>query len=379
MSSKTTNAPQILLDLSITNKKIKKNKSKKRQNQENKENIQLNIIKEVNEEDNSSSKYLKKKENAKKPKKEESKLKKDNIISIPVKINELSNNNYEKYAQRMKEKTMRMEIDRIYNETERLNQQFEERKSNLHFFNNNPQFKKIVKSIEVQLFYYLMIEILFIINSTIIYFTLVEDNNGIGLASLCLSISLIAMTIILITSLKIGILNDPDLSKAFRFFFVLEFLILISSFCINIISGFIFIYNTESIYLMELVSKYKIIIYLLFAVVSFAFIVRIKIALNLFFESALILIGKKTEYSVSIIREEKSNKDNIYYNLSTSNSNEGLNNTTLNLFSEKNKNKETKDEIDYMTYNYFNKFHYSVSSDRKREQMFNQSNNFKFI
>ena len=60
MSSKTTTPSEILLDISISNKKNKKNKnhSKQRKNIENKENISLNIIKEVDEEE-SSAKNLK--------------------------------------------------------------------------------------------------------------------------------------------------------------------------------------------------------------------------------------------------------------------------------------------------------------------------------
>ena len=44
----------------------------------------------------------------------------------------------------MKEKTMRMEIDRIYNETERLYQKYEGKNDNLHLYSNNPQYKKYI-------------------------------------------------------------------------------------------------------------------------------------------------------------------------------------------------------------------------------------------
>jgi hypothetical protein len=280
----------------------------------------------------------------------------------------------------MKEKAMKMEIDRIYNETERLNQEYEEKRTNLHLFINNPQFKKVIDAVKVKLLFFLLIEIIFIAYSVVIYLKLVEDNNGIGLASLCLSITLIAMTIILMAFLKIGILNDPHLSKAFRFFVVIQFLVLISSFCISIFSGFAFIYNMENIYIIDYTMNYKIILYLLFLIVLVAFIARVAIGFNLFFESVLILIGKKTEYSVLILREEKSNKDNNYSNLSTSISNDELNKSNLNLVNENNgKKKLNEEDINYMAYNYFNKFHYSVSSDRKGEYIFNQSKNIAFV
>ena len=380
MSSKTTTPSEILLDISISNKKNKKNKNhiKQRKNIENKENIPLNIIKEVDEEE-SCSKNLKSKQNEKKEK-EESKQRKNDMISLSVKQDKLYKNESEKYKRIMKEKAMRMEIDRIYNETVRLNQEYEEKKRNLHLFINNPQFKKVFDDVKFKLLFFLLIEIIFIAYSVVIYLKLVEDNKGIGLASLCLSISLLAMTIILMASLKIGILNDPHLSKAFRFFVVFQFLVLISSFCISIFSGFAFIYNMENIYIMDYTMTYKIILYILFLIVLLAFIARIKIGFNLFFESALILIGKKTEYSVLILREEKSNKDNNYSNLSTSLSNDGLNRSNLKLVNENNGNKKLNEEdINYMAYNYFNKFHYSVSSDRKGEYIFNQSKSITFI
>ena len=380
MSSKTTTPSEILLDISISNKKNKKNKNhiKQRKNIENKENIPLNIIKEVDEEE-SCSKNLKSKQNEKKEK-EESKQRKNDMISLSVKQDKLYKNESEKYKRIMKEKAMRMEIDRIYNETVRLNQEYEEKKRNLHLFINNPQFKKVFDDVKFKLLFFLLIEIIFIAYSVVIYLKLVEDNKGIGLASLCLSISLLAMTIILMASLKIGILNDPHLSKAFRFFVVFQFLVLVSSFCICIFSGFAFIYNMENIYIMDYTMTYKIILYILFLIVLLAFIARIKIGFNLFFESALILIGKKTEYSVLILREEKSNKDNNYSNLSTSLSNDGLNRSNLKLVNENNGNKKLNEEdINYMAYNYFNKFHYSVSSDRKGEYIFNQSKSITFI
>ena len=364
MSSKISTAPRFILDSSISYKKSKKqSKKEKKMNiySENKENISSNIMKKINEDDISSTKELKSKENTKTIEKQESKSKENDIESISIKPIKLSKNDYERYTQKMKERTMRMELEKMYNETERLKNKYEEKNSNLYLFSNNPQFKKMIKEIEGKLFYFITIEIILNIYSAIIYFKLIGDNEGIGLSNLCLTIVLIAITSILLISLKIGVLNDPHLSKAFRFFVILNFLISIASFCLNIITELVFI-NMENTFMMD----YKIIIYLLFLIILFVFVIRLKIGFNLFVESSLILLGKKTEYSVLILREEKSN--NNYNNLSTSISNDGLNKTSLELLGENNnKNKEInkEEEVSYMNYNYFNKFHYSVCSERK--------------
>ena len=364
MSSKISTAPRIIFDSSISYKKSKKqSKKEKKMNiySENKENISSNIMKKINEDDISSAKELKSKENTKTIEKQESKSKENDIESISIKPIKLSKNDYERYTQKMKERTMRMELEKMYNETERLKNKYEEKNSNLYLFSNNPQFKKMIKEIECKLFYFITTEIILNIYSAIIYFKLIEDNEGIELANFCLTIALIAITSILLISLKIGVLNDPHLSKAFRFFVILNFLISIASFCLNIITELVSI-NMENTFMMD----YKIIIYLLFLIILFVFVIRFKIGFNLFVESSLILLGKKTEYSVLILREEKSN--NNYNNLSTSISNDGLNKTSLELLGEnnnKNKGINKEEEVRYMNYNYFNKFHYSVCSDRK--------------
>ena len=56
---------------------------------------------------------------------------------------------YEKYTQRLKERTMRMELEKIDKETERLKQKFEERNSFSHLLDNNPQFKKMLKFVKM--------------------------------------------------------------------------------------------------------------------------------------------------------------------------------------------------------------------------------------
>ena len=91
-----------------------------------------------------------------------------------------------------------------------------------------------------------------------------------------------------------------------------------------------------------------------------------KKCLNLFVESCLILLGKKTEYSVLISKENQGNsRTNTSLNFS-------LDKTTNDLLDEgNNKNIEEENENNFKVYNFFNKFHYSVSSDRKNDYDFN--------
>ena len=329
---------------SLTSNKRRKNqtkKSKAEQNfSENKENISNNIntYTKFYKEDDTSQKELKSNSNSKNDKIKDYPNKKQEIISIPVKPVKpisLSKNVYQKYTQKMKEKTMRMEIDKIYNETERLYQQYEGKNDNLHLYSNNPQYKKYIKKLEKQILYFIMAEIILNIYSTINYFKLTKENEEISLTNYCLSNVLIAFTIILLITLKLGLLNDPNLSKAFRLFSIIEFLILISFFCTSVISGYFNLYNIKKIS-----KSVKVIIYIISLAALFIFIIRIKFGFNLFYESLLILIGKKTEYSILILKEEKANKENYpeNNNITNSNSYEKLNNTSDNILNEINKN-----------------------------------------
>ena len=361
MSIAIKNASSGFIDSLVSNKrnknKIKKNRNKKNFI-ENKENISNNINIKLYKEDDTSLKELK--SNSKSEKLDDYPYKKQDIISIPVKP--VNSNEHQKYAQKLKEKTMKMEIDRIYNETERLYQQYEGKNDNLHLYSNNPQYKKYIKKLEKQILSFIIAEIILNIYSTINYFKLTKENEGISLANYCLSNILIAITIIIFIILKLGLLNDPEISKAFRFFSILEFLILISFFTTCVISGYLNFFNIKKI------SKFfKMLIYFLLLFILFIFIARIKYGFNLFYESLLILIGKKTEYSVLILKEEKMYKDNYpeYNNIISSMSYEKLNKTSDDIFREINKNNKEihKEEEKYKNYNYFYKFHSSVSTD----------------
>ena len=303
--------------------------------------------------------------------KEKEKENQNSILMIKPK--KLSQKAYEKMTQKLKEKTMRMEIEKIDKETERIKQIYEEKNAFLHSFDNNPQFQKMLKFVEKQLILICILGIVICVFSSIIYFYITKRKDGLSLANLILSCTEISIVFILIITLKLGLLNDPNLSKAFRLFVIFEFLILIGNFIINIL---VIIMIKE--YLTKIPNLIKIIVYLLFVILIALFIIIFKMCLSLFIESILILINKKTEYSILIINEQNAKSEsNLVGNLSTSNnySTEGLNNdTTTGIISENEKKQNivtmNKDEEKYKNMKYFNRFHYSVTSDRKDDKFY---------
>ena len=62
---------------------------------------------------------------------------------------------YEKYIDNLRVQTMRVEIEKVYNETERLKKKYEEKNSHLHSFDNNPQFQKMLNILDTQLKFFL--------------------------------------------------------------------------------------------------------------------------------------------------------------------------------------------------------------------------------
>jgi len=319
-------------------KKIKSKKSKS----ENKENIQNNIIpqKLIEEEELKSSK----------------KSKENNSKSLYNKIKKnIAKREKEKYDEKMKENTMRDELDKISNETERLKQEYEEKNSKYYLF-KNPQFRKFIKNVEIKLFYLLLsLSCLLTIFSITFIFSSVKGIEGIPIAALIITILFFSDNISLIACVKMGLLNDAELSKAFRIFVVFGVLLLITSTCFNFCS--IFLYNKK------ISNKFWIFALLILIILDLIFV--IKKCLNLFIETIMILLGKKTEYSVLISREKHSdNRNNTSLNFSL--------NKTNSDFLDENKNKIEEDEIDesFKNFNYFNKFHYSVSCDRKNDYIF---------
>ena len=290
--------------------------------------------------------------------------------SFPIK---LSKKGYENYTQRLKEKTMRKEIEKIQKETERIKKIYEEKNSYLHLFDNNPQFQKMLKMVEKQLIFIFFQGILICIFSCLIYFYVTKKKSGLALGNISISIAEMAFFVILFLSLKIGLLNDPELSKAFRVFVILECLMLISSFIITILIPFLIIK-----YLKKMDNNYmKIVVYILFLLVMICFIITFQKCYNLFVESIFILLNKKTEYSILMVNEKNSNTDiNASINMTTSNSmsTAEINNSSTGIFgdnqSKNNNNVMSKEEEQYRNYNYFSTFHYSITSDRKENKYY---------
>ena len=277
-----------------------------------------------------------------------------------VKPKILSQKEYDKYTQRLKERTMRQAIEKMDRETERMKQKYEEKNSFLYLFNNNPQFQKMLKFVEIQLILILLLGIIIGIFNGLIYFYISRRKMGLALANFSISITQIALFFILFVSLKVGLLNDPNLSKAFRLFAIFEFLTLISSLVVNILIPF-FINS----YLKKVNIAIRIIVYILFLCIIILFIVIFKYCLTLFIESILILLNRKTEYSILMINEQNSKSEsNIIANLHSSAniSTEGLMNTSTGIIGQNENNNQNnkivnKEEEQYKNYNYFNKFH----------------------
>ena len=284
--------------------------------------------------------------------------------NYPISLNKKQ---LEKYNEKLKEKTMRMEIDKRYTETERLKSKYEEKNSHLHTFDNNPQFQQMLRRVCKQLMLLFLLGIFYLFYNAIIYFNLSNKKEGLALIGSCLSISTIAFCVILLISLNIGLLNDPNLSKTFRLFILFEFMVLITTFVFNIILSIL----CNKYLKKKKQFKNKIVIYLIIASMILFTLLIIKSCLNLFIESILILFGKKTEYSILIINEQslKKNEMNFNTNLSLTDNNvtnEALTNST-SLFNNEEEKEKDKEEEQYKAFNYYNKFHYSVTSARKND------------
>lgn len=288
-----------------------------------------------------------------------------NIINnyLPFSFKNISKKNLERYQEKLKENTMRKEIDKRYNETERLRKKYEEKKSNLHTFDNNPQYKKMLKRVAKQLYLILICGIIYLIFNLIIYYITSNSKESSAILGICLSIIQISFCFILFIALNFGLLNDPNLSKTFRLFIVIESLIILFSFVFNIIVAFLC-----KKYIRKMKLKNKFIFYFILLLMLFISIAICKTCWNLFLESVLILFGKKTEYSILIFKEQslKGNEINFNTNLSLTNNmtNENLVNS-VSLFNNEDKIEKDKEEEQYKAFDYFNNFHYSVTSTRK--------------
>jgi hypothetical protein len=278
----------------------------------------------------------------------------------------------ERYTERMKDRNMILDIEKRNQETERFQKEYEEKNSYKYLLYHNPQFQKMLNSVQRQLILIFLIAIYIFLYNAILYFNLTKKKFGLNLVNIVLSIAEISLFLILFLSLKMDILSDPDLSKSFRLFIIIEFSLQFVTFIFNIIMAFL-IYE----YIYKL-SKVKIcLIYSFFILIILVTIISCKVFYVLFMESVLILFNKKTEYAILMVNVQNNNninKDHLsisYQNYSTAE----INKTESNLISEnENKIKNSKDDERYRNYNYFNRFHYSVTSGRKEPKYFKKIN-----
>jgi len=278
----------------------------------------------------------------------------------------------ERYEERMKERTMRQEVDKIFQETERLKSQYEEKKSYIHFFDNNPQFQKLIHSIWCKLLIIFIHGLFIFLMNELAIWIILKKREGINIASLVISMAQESIVIVLMLSLKVGLLNDPYLSKTFRWFIIFEFFLIITSFVLNILTPFLIMDNLEE----NKNGNAKKIIIIQYVIIGLTFIGLIKYIYNLFFESVLILFKKKTEYSILMINEQNSKKEPITdMDISRNATTDDLKTyTTEGLIEENEKKlkseKNLKEEENFKNINYFNKFHISITSNRKDDGYF---------
>jgi hypothetical protein len=278
----------------------------------------------------------------------------------------------DRYEERMKERTMRQEVDKIFQETERLKSQYEEKKSYIHFFDNNPQFQKLIHSIWCKLLIIFIHGLFIFLMNELAIWIILKKREGINIASLVISMAQESIVIVLMLSLKVGLLNDPYLSKTFRWFIIFEFFLIITSFVLNILTPFLIMDNLEE----NKNGNAKKIIIIQYVIIGLTFIGLIKYIYNLFFESVLILFKKKTEYSILMINEQNSKKEPIIdMDISRNATTDDLKTYTTEGLIEENKKKlkseqNLKEEENFKNINYFNKFHISITSNRKDDGYF---------
>ena len=278
----------------------------------------------------------------------------------------------ERYEERMKERTMRQEVDKIFQETERLKSQYEEKKSYIHFFDNNPQFQKLIHSIWCKLLIIFIHGLFIFLMNELAIWIILKKREGINIASLVISMAQESIVIVLMLSLKVGLLNDPYLSKTFRWFIIFEFFLIITSFVLNILTPFLIMDNLEE----NKNGNAKKIIIIQYVIIGLTFIGLIKYIYNLFFESVLILFKKKTEYSILMINEQNSKKEPIIdMDISRNATTDDLKTYTTEGLIEENEKKlkseqNLKEEENFKNINYFNKFHISITSNRKDDGYF---------
>ena len=258
---------------------------------------------------------------------------------------------------------LRMEALKYFTERERQQKIFEERNSYIHLFDNNLQFLGMLKKTEKQLYFYILHIIFLILYESIIALGVGKGDIGLSMASFILSITSFIFYLIVFLALKSGFLKDPNLSQSFRFLVILGFATYIISYGFNIVSFFASTQKLKDNFCLI----FRIFTYLIFLIT----IVLIEPALQrgyfLFLESVLIFFRKKTEYSILILNEQNNmslNQNNTTSNLVTNNelNLDKDNNNNINLFK--------NDQQDFNNYNYYSKFHVSVTYRDKNNGTF---------
>ena len=97
----------------------------------------------------------------------------------------------------------------------------------------------MLKIVQKQLLLIFIIAVFILILNSTIYFNLTKKKFWLSLVNMALTITSIAIFLVLIISINMGLLNDPDLSKAIRLFILFEFFLQIVSFIFNIIIPFL--------------------------------------------------------------------------------------------------------------------------------------------
>lgn len=258
------------------------------------------------------------------------------------------------------------QADKMITETERMEKQYQKEHSFLYLYSQDPQLKSLINKIKItllkisfgcliQLFYSLLDDLVF------------TKNEPVIMTFVILSIVSLFMCIFSIAIIQIGLLNDPYGSKGFRIMVVFEALVMVITYIFNLSSVLItFIRFGEE--RKSFVEKFLIILISISVLVLLIPLTFFCIKLGI--DSGLILIGKKTEYSV-LVAEEKMNKSK-----NDSNTGEIAITTSGNINSEKDKDKESEEEkqkrLDKEAIeNMFETFHVGVSAERIDDVMKN--------
>ena len=260
----------------------------------------------------------------------------------------------ENYIHKKYQMTLRMEAQKYFTERENQQKRFEARNSYIHLFDNNPQFSQMLKKTEKQLYFFIIHILFLILYEAIITFVVRKGDLGFSMASFILTVTCFSFYLLVFLALKSGFLKDPNLSQSFRFIVILGFITYIVAYIFNIVSFVASIKKLKDDYNLT----FRIFIYFVFLISVILVYPTLQRGYFLFIESVLIFLKKKTEYSVLILNEQNNitgSQNNTTSNLVTNNN--------LNLSKKDNNNikPDENEQQDFRNYNYYSKFHASVS------------------